>query len=226
MPYNNVEINAEVTVAMQVPAQRASRASGRQTRSALLHAATELFASDGDAVPLSRICLHAGAHPNQVTYYFGSKEALFVEVACAAVLRAGRHAEETAAGASTVRAYTHALVTTLLGVEAEGVRLFVEAMLLAGRRPEHQPAIDAALATLYGAGERALMGTLVRTGWKLRADAAIEARAFWSAVFGIVVQKHATAGAIGTSLEDAVTVVFTSLQIPESVLDAPVVAST
>ncbi|GAA4390964.1 TetR/AcrR family transcriptional regulator C-terminal domain-containing protein [Tsukamurella soli] len=218
MLYNNLE----VAVPTSVPARRASRAAGQQTRSALLHAATELFVSDGDAVPLSRICAQAGAHPNQVTYYFGSKEALFVEVACAAVLRAGRHAEEAALRADTVRAYTHALVATLFDREVDGVRLFVEAMLLAGRRPEHQPAIDAALGTLYAAGERALMDTLVRTGWELRAHAAIEARAFWSAVFGVVVQKHATAGAIGTSLEDAVTVVFTSLQIPESVLDAPV----
>ncbi|MDF0530751.1 TetR/AcrR family transcriptional regulator C-terminal domain-containing protein [Tsukamurella sp. 8F] len=207
-------------MATSVPARRATRAAGQQTRAALLRAAADLFESDGDDVPLSQICAAAGAHPNQVTYYFGSKEALFVEVACGAVLRAGRRAEDDAARTTTVRAYTQALVETLLGAEAARVRLFVEAMLLAGRRPEHRPAVDSALAQLYEAGERALMDTLVRTGWELRAAPGVEARAFWSAVFGIAVQKHA--GVSARSLEDAVTVVFTSLQIPESVLDSPV----
>lgn len=35
-----------------------------------------------------------------MTYYYGSKEKLFVEVACAAVLRAGKRAEVDAADAT------------------------------------------------------------------------------------------------------------------------------
>ena len=65
------------------------------------------------------------------------------------------------------------------------------------------------------------MATLVRTGWQLRAPIDVEAKAFWSAVFGLVVQKAATGAEFGYSLEDAVAVIFTNLQIPESVLDQP-----
>lgn len=203
-----------------VPAGRASRSSGRQTRSALLRAATELFLEHGESVPLSEICTRAGAHPNQITYYFGSKERLFVEVACAAVLRAGRHAEESALAADTVRGYTHTLVSTLLGPDAPSVRLFVAAMLLAGRRPGLDELITEALATLHTAGEQALTRTLQRKEWTLRAGVDVEARAFWSAIFGLAIQKAATDDRFGYSLEDAVTVVFTHLQIPESVLDS------
>lgn len=69
------------------------------------------------------------------------------------------------------------------------------------------------------------MHTLVRTGWELRADIGVEARAFWSAVFGLIVQKAATGEEFGYSLEEAVAVIFTNLQIPETVLDRPLEGS-
>lgn len=209
-----------------VPAGRATRTSGRQTRKALLRAATELFLERGDDVPVSQICAVAGAHPNQVTYYFGSKERLFVEVACAAVLRAGKQAEEAALAADTVGAYTRDLVASLLGPGGPSVKLFVEAMLLAGRRGELADLITQTLQTLHAAGEEALIRTLVRTGWRLRAGIDVEARAFWSAIFGLTIQKTATGENFGGSLEDAVSVVFTNLQIPESVLNHALERST
>ncbi len=161
-------------------AARATRESGRQTRDALFTAATELFLEHGDGVAITQICAAAGAHPNQVTYYYGSKERLFVEVACAAVLRAGKRAEDDAATAETVGDYTEKLVGSLLGPGAPSVELFVEAMLMTGRRGELRDLITDTLRTLHSSGEDALIRTLMRTGWQLRAGIDVEAKAFWS----------------------------------------------
>ena len=200
--------------------QRGTRSAGKQTRVALLRAADDVFREYGETASVAQICERAGAFPNQVTYYFGSKEQLFVEVACAAVLRAGRHAEEAASDATTVRDYASTLVTTLLGPQVRGVELFTTAMLLVSRRRDLRPHIADALNTLHERGEQALMSTLVRTGWQLRASIEVEARAFWSAIFGLAVQQAATDNELGTSLADAVTVIFANLGIPQSVLDA------
>ncbi|GAC02816.1 putative TetR family transcriptional regulator [Gordonia namibiensis NBRC 108229] len=202
---------------------RASREAGKATRQALLRAAGEVFAEHGDAASVAQICQRADAYPNQVTYYFGSKEQLFVEVACAGVLRAGRRAEEAAAETTTVRDYTNTLVGTLLGPCARDVELFTTAMLLTSRRTDLREHITDTLRTLHERGEQALMSTLVRTGWRLRAGIDVEAKAFWSAVFGLAVQKAATGADFGYRLEDAVAVIFTNLQIPERVLDRPLV---
>ncbi|GAC85275.1 TetR/AcrR family transcriptional regulator C-terminal domain-containing protein [Gordonia paraffinivorans] len=200
---------------------RASREAGKATRQALLRAAAEVFAEHGEAASVAQICRRADAFPNQVTYYFGSKEQLFVEVACAGILRAGRRAEEAAADATTVREYTNTLVGTLLGPCGRDVELFTTAMLLVSRRTDLRPHITDTLRTLHERGEQALMATLVRTGWELRAGIDVEARAFWSAIFGLAVQKAATGSDFGYRLEDAVAVIFTNLQIPERVLDRP-----
>ncbi|WP_232717813.1 TetR/AcrR family transcriptional regulator C-terminal domain-containing protein [Gordonia metallireducens] len=202
---------------------RASREAGKATRQALLRAAGEVFAEHGDAASVAQICQRADAYPNQVTYYFGSKEQLFVEVACAGVLRAGRRAEEAAAETTTVRDYTNTLVGTLLGPCARDVELFTTAMLLTSRRTDLREHITDTLRTLHERGEQALMSTLVRTGWRLRAGIDVEAKAFWSAIFGLAVQKAATGADFGYRLEDAVAVIFTNLQIPERVLDRPLV---
>lgn len=199
-------------------AARGTRESGRQTRDALFAAATELFLEHGDGVAITQICAAAGAHPNQVTYYYGSKERLFVEVACAAVLRAGKRAEDDAATAETVGDYTEKLVGSLLGPGAPSVELFVEAMLMTGRRGELRDLITDTLRTLHSSGEDALIRTLMRTGWQLRAGIDVEAKAFWSAIFGLVIQKTATGESFGYSLEEAVAVIFANLQIPETVL--------
>ena len=200
---------------------RATRSAGKQTRQTLLHAADHVFRTEGETASVAQICERAGTFPNQVTYYFGSKEQLFVEVACAAVLRAGRHAEEAAEATPTVRDYAQTLVTTLLGPELRGVEMFTTAMLLVSRRPDLREFITTTLHTLHERGEEALMQKLVRTGWQLRASIGVEAKAFWSAIFGLAVQKSATDDSLGPSLTDAVTVIFTNLGISEEVLNSP-----
>jgi AcrR family transcriptional regulator len=198
--------------------RRGRREAGKATRDALLRAAAEVFAEHGETASVAQICQRADTYPNQVTYYFGSKEQLFTEVACTAVLRAGRAAEEAAGTATTVGEYTHALISTLLGGQARNVELFTTAMSMASRRSDLRPQIADTLQVLHERGAEALMRTLVRTGWELRAPIDVEAKAFWSAIFGLVIQQAAAGDQLGYRLEDAVAIVFTNLQIPDRVL--------
>ena len=79
-------------------ATRAVREPGKRMRSRLLDAAVELFKDQGLAgVAVADIAAAAGAFPSQITYYFRTKEALFVEAACREVLYVARQAEEEAA---------------------------------------------------------------------------------------------------------------------------------
>ncbi|MDL9938920.1 TetR/AcrR family transcriptional regulator C-terminal domain-containing protein [Gordonia sp. ABSL1-1] len=207
----------------QVPAasRRGSSASGKSTRAALLRAATEVFTEHGETASVAQVCRHAEVFPNQVTYYFGSKEQLFVEVACAAVLRAGRHAENAARQAATVREYTHELVSTLLGPQARNVELFTTAMMIVSRRNDLREHITDTLRILHDRADAALIATLMRTGWQLYSPIDVETKAFWSAIFGLVVQKSATGAEFGYTLQDSVAVLFASLQIPDRILDQP-----
>src|SRR5688572_15427601 len=121
----------------QVPrpkhAVRATRTAGRQMRSRLLDAASGLFKERGlSGVSIAEIATAADAFPSQITYYFRSKEALFVEAACRDVLYAGSAAEEAAAGAPTPGDYTRALVESVMRADALG--FFIEALTLTRRR--------------------------------------------------------------------------------------------
>ena len=67
---------------------------GQRMRSRLLDAAATRFKAFGLAdVSVAEIAADAGAFPSQVTYYFGTKEALFVEAACREMLYLARDAE-------------------------------------------------------------------------------------------------------------------------------------
>ena len=91
-------------------AARATRTAGRQMRSRLLDGASRLFKERGLAgTSISDIAAAADAFPSQITYYFRTKEALFVEAACrddavcGARGRAGRAAGADAAANTPTR---------------------------------------------------------------------------------------------------------------------------
>src|SRR5205809_8138664 len=78
-------------------ATRATRTAGRQMRSRLLDGASRLFKERGLAgTSISDIAAAADAFPSQITYYFRTKEALFVEAACREMLYVARAAEQAA----------------------------------------------------------------------------------------------------------------------------------
>ena len=90
---------------------RATRSAGQKMRSRLLDAAATLFKANGlNGTSVSAIAGAADAFPSQVTYYFRTKEALFVEAACRDMLHVASEAETVAARARTPKAYVSALV--------------------------------------------------------------------------------------------------------------------
>jgi len=172
-------------------AVRATRTAGRQMRSRLLNAASDLFKERGLAgVSIGDIAAAADAFPSQITYYFRTKEALFVEAACRDVLYAGRAAEEAAARAETTRQYTKALVDSVM--HADALPFFAEALTLTRRRQDLAPLIERTIARLHAEGWRAYEGQVKAHGWRSRLDPETSARRFWAIALGVALEGYAT----------------------------------
>src|SRR6184192_50290 len=100
-------------------AARATRSAGRKMRSLLLDAASPLFRERGlSGTAIADIAAAADAFPSQITYYFRTKEALFVEAACREMLYVARAAEQAALQAQTPRDYTRALVESVTATDS------------------------------------------------------------------------------------------------------------
>ena len=176
---------------------RATREAGRQTRRALLDAASRLFAEQGvGGVSAAEIAREAGAFPSQVTYYFGSKEALFVEAACRGMLYAAAEVERAGRRTRTPQGYVRACVRTALAAPA--LLNFVEAALLVRRRTDLAQPVRDAFARLHTEGERAVAESLAARGWQIREMPAAEARGFWASILGIALER----GALGEAFDE------------------------
>src|SRR5215469_8975816 len=138
-------------------AARATRTAGRRMRSLLLDGASRLFKERGLAgASISDIAAAANAFPSQITYYFRTKEALFVEAACRDMLYVARAAEQAALLANTPRQYTQALVEAVTATDA--VAFFAEALTLTRRRPDLAPLVERTIERLHAEGLRAYTG--------------------------------------------------------------------
>src|SRR5258708_32010510 len=114
---------------------------GQRMRSRLLDAAAARFKAFGLAgVSVAEIAADAGAFPSQVTYYFGTKEALFVEAACREMLYLARDAEAASSHTKNERDYIETMINCVIG--APRLNLFVEALALAHRRLDLQPLVQ------------------------------------------------------------------------------------
>lgn len=169
---------------------RATRTAGRKMRSLLLDAASALFKEHGLAgVSISGIAAAANAFPSQITYYFKTKEALFVEAACRDVLYVARAAEQAAAGTTTPQAYTRALAESVTA--ADSVGFFVEALTLVRRRQDLAPLIERTIERLHNEGLRAYAAEMAARGWHSRLDPHASARRFWTIAIGVTLEGHA-----------------------------------
>jgi AcrR family transcriptional regulator len=178
-------------------AARATRTAGRQMRSRLLDAASRLFRERGLAgTSISDIAAAADAFPSQITYYFRTKEALFVEAACREMLYVARAAEEAAQHAPTPRDYTRSLVETVTA--ADSVAFFTEALTLTRRRQDLAPLVERTIERLHGEGTRAYLGKIERHGWNSLRDPDASSRRFWALAVGVMVEGYA----MGRSAED------------------------
>ena len=169
---------------------RGSYAVGRETRSAILDAAGRLFRERGlGGVSKAQIAREAGVFPSQLGYYFGTKEALFVEAACRDVLHLAGEVESAAARTRTPRTYARALVQTAL--DSPVLLFFVEAVLLVRTHRDLAPRVADAFERLYGEGERASTAKLAAHGWRARRGADVEARGFWAAMLRLCLEQVA-----------------------------------
>src|SRR5215469_18662496 len=171
-------------------AVRATRSAGRKTRSLLLDAASRLFRERGlSGASISDIASAANAFPSQITYYFRTKEALFVEAACRDMLYVARAAEQAALLANTPRQYTQALVETVTATDA--VAFFAEALTLTRRRPDLAPLVERTIERLHSEGARAYAGQVERHGWRSLRAPEESSRRFWAIAIGVVVEGFA-----------------------------------
>jgi AcrR family transcriptional regulator len=184
---------------------RATRAAGQSMRSRLLDAASALFKAHGlNGTSITAIAGASDAFPSQITYYFRTKEALFVEAACRDILHIAERAEKAAARARTPKAYTRAVVDSLVG--ADGLALFVEALILARQRPDLVPQIARTTERLHVEGARAYAREMARHRWHMPYDPDVGARRFWTIALGIALEGHATgrsAAAMSEAMREA-----------------------
>ncbi len=173
--------------------QRATRAGGRKTRSVLLDRAAALFMKRGFAdVALTEIAAAADAFPSQISYYFKTKEALFVEAACRELLHLGQAAETAAAGAGGAEAYRDALIGAV--APSPVLALMIEAMALARRRADLTAMIARTFERLHEEGTRAYGEQRARRGWTGSDDARATSQRFWDLAFGVSLRVAATGG--------------------------------
>ncbi len=172
-------------------AVRATRPAGRKMRSRLLDAASRLFRECGlSGTSIADIAADADAFPSQITYYFRTKEALFVEAACREMLYLARAAERAALETGTPRDYTRALVETVTAGDA--VAFFAEAMMLTRRRADLAPLVERTIERLHSEGLRAYAAKIDRHGWRSLRDSDATSRRFWAVAIGVIVEGYAT----------------------------------
>ncbi|MDA9402069.1 TetR/AcrR family transcriptional regulator C-terminal domain-containing protein [Bradyrhizobium sp. CCBAU 45389] len=171
-------------------AARATRSAGRKMRSLLLDAASPLFRERGlSGASITDIASAANAFPSQITYYFRTKEALFVECACRDLLYLARATEQAALTARTPREYTHALAATVTA--SDSVAFFAEALTLTRRRQDLAPLVERTIERLHAEGARAYAGQVARHGWRSLRAPDESSRRFWAVAIGVILEGYA-----------------------------------
>lgn len=171
-------------------AARATRSAGRKMRSLLLDAASPLFRERGlSGTAIADIATAADAFPSQITYYFRTKEALFVECACRDLLYLARATEQAAVRARTPGEYTHALAATVTA--SDSVAFFAEALTLTRRRQDLAPLVERTIERLHSEGARAYASQVERHGWRSLRAPDESSRRFWAVAIGIILEGYA-----------------------------------
>jgi len=168
-------------------AVRATRSAGRKMRSLLLDAASPLFRERGlSGTAITDIAAAADAFPSQITYYFRTKEALFVECACRDLLYLARATEQAALKARTPSEYTRALAETVTA--SDSIAFFAEALTLTRRRQDLAPLVERTIERLHSEGARAYAGQVARHGWRSLRAPDESSRRFWAVAIGIILE--------------------------------------
>jgi AcrR family transcriptional regulator len=138
---------------------------------------------------ITDIAAAADAFPSQITYYFRTKEALFVECACRELLYLARATEQAALKARTPRDYTHALAETVTA--SDSIAFFAEALTLTRRRQDLAPLVERTIERLHSEGARAYAGQVARHGWRSLRAPDESSRRFWAVAIGVILEGYA-----------------------------------
>jgi AcrR family transcriptional regulator len=172
-----------------------SRDRGRATRHRLIEATARLCRErPGAEVSVAEIADAAGAFPNQVTYYFGSKDALLVRAAFLGLLHDARRIERIGRQAPDAAAFRRNIARAVLAMPS--LPSVTRALAAGISKPELAPVVDQHLQLLFRQSERFVSRLIDSRGWKARRPLNVEARTFWSTALGAVLLVRA--GAHGT----------------------------
>lgn len=186
------------TEARPTPARSAgvsSRDRGRATRRQLIEATARLCKErPGAEISVAEIANAAGVFPNQVTYYFGSKDSLLVHAAFLGLLHDARRIERLGRQAPDAATFRRNIARAVLAMPS--LPSVARALAAGISKPELAPVVDRHLQLLFRQSGR-FVGQLVDArGWGVRRPLDVETRTFWSTALGAVLLVRA--GANGT----------------------------
>lgn len=163
---------------------------GRATRQRILEAAVRLSVEQGSGeVSVAQIAQQAGVFPNQVTYHFGSKDALLVQAAFRGMLRDARRVERIGRRSADPEAFRRNIARAVLAMPS--LPAVTRALASAISRPELTGVVDTHLQLLFRQAERFTSDILTARGWSLARPLGAEVRTFWSAALGAVLLVRA-----------------------------------
>ncbi|MFB6871632.1 TetR/AcrR family transcriptional regulator C-terminal domain-containing protein [Streptomyces sp. NPDC056323] len=172
-----------------------SRDRGRATRRRLIEATARLCEErPGSEVSVAEIAKAAGAFPNQVTYYFGSKDSLLVHAAFLGLLHDARRIERIGRQAPDAATFRRNIARAVLAMPS--LPSVARALAAGIAKPELASVVDRHLQLLFRQSERYVGRLIDRRGWRARRPLDVEARTFWSTALGAVLLVRA--GAHGT----------------------------
>ncbi|MGW7327378.1 TetR/AcrR family transcriptional regulator C-terminal domain-containing protein [Streptomyces sp. NPDC054840] len=177
-----------------------SRDRGRATRRRLIEATARLCKErPGAEVSVAEIAHAAGVFPNQVTYYFGSKDSLLVHAAFLGLLHDARRIERIGRQAPDPAAFRRNIARAVLAMPS--LPSVARALAAGVSKPELAPVVDRHLQLLFRQSER-FMGQLIdNRGWRTRRPLSVETRTFWSTALGAVLLVRAGANGSVTDLD-------------------------
>jgi AcrR family transcriptional regulator len=177
---------------------------GRSTRYKIIDHTARLCAErHGAELSVAEIAAAAGVFPNQVTYYFGSKDSLLVHAAFLGLLQDAKGIEPIGLRAVNAGAFRTDIARAVLAMPS--LPPVAKALAAGISRPVLAPVVEKHLELLFRQSERYLRRLARERGWILDRAPAAEARTFWSAALGAVLLARAGAAGAAAGLDLAGT---------------------
>ena len=177
-----------------------SQARGHSTRGRILDSAVKLYlANTSGEVSVAAIAADADVFPNQVTYYFGSKDSLFIHAAFLALLHDAERIEAIGHSAGSPESFRRNMARAVLMLPS--MPLVVRALAVGTSRPVLAAVVDQHLNLLFRQSERYLARLMKQRHWEVQRPMPVETRTFWSAAFGATLLSQAGATGSGSDVD-------------------------